>query len=165
MNHRWLWLTFAVLSCCLSAHAASAAEMHAGMEASAGQNRSEGIAPAGRGAAADVLQEVFAALIEESDRQRPVGTDFAEGNGRGKGLHSRGKFAFKVESFRESANADKALGSATRLKLPVYVEVVDVNQLPHIRVWVGPFDNSSTAEAARQKMTAEGYHPGTVNQF
>ncbi len=165
MNHRPLWLTFAVMLCGLPAHAERSAEIHAGMEALERRNNPEAIAPPGRGPVADALQDLFLAIIEEIDRHRPVGTRFAEGKGRGNSPHSKGKFTFKVDSFRESANADKALGSATRLKLPVYVEVVDVNQVPHIRVWVGPFDNSAAAEAARQKMTAEGYHPGTVSHF
>lgn len=122
-------------------------------------------APAGE-PPAEALQDLLSAVIDASEQPTAVDPDRAEsGKRRVRTPHVKGKFAFKVESFRESANADKALASATRLKLPVYVETVEVNQLTHIRVWVGPFGSDAAAETARRKMMEDGYHPGVVSQF
>ncbi|MBF0584408.1 MAG: tetratricopeptide repeat protein [Magnetococcales bacterium] len=79
--------------------------------------------------------------------------------------HTRGKFSFKIESFRESSNADRALGQATRLNLRVYVKKIEVDQKSHIQVWVGPFDTSAEAEAARQRIKAAGYNPEPPRKF
>jgi tetratricopeptide (TPR) repeat protein len=80
-------------------------------------------------------------------------------------LHRKGSYAFKIESFRESANADKALGRVSDQKLPVYVEPVEINRITHLRVWVGPFTAHQEADAARRRLLSQGFTPEEVKQF
>ncbi|MBF0184131.1 MAG: tetratricopeptide repeat protein [Magnetococcales bacterium] len=79
--------------------------------------------------------------------------------------HRKGSYAFKIESFRESANADKALARVSEMRLPVYVEPVEINRVTHLRVWVGPFNKPGEAEAARRRLTTSGFSPDEVKQF
>ncbi|MBF0095756.1 MAG: tetratricopeptide repeat protein [Magnetococcales bacterium] len=80
-------------------------------------------------------------------------------------LHRKGSYAFKIESFRESANADKALGRVSEQRLPVYVEPVEINRITHLRVWVGPFASHKEADAARHRLLSHGFTPEEVKQF
>ncbi|WP_130470840.1 tetratricopeptide repeat protein [Candidatus Magnetaquicoccus inordinatus] len=79
--------------------------------------------------------------------------------------HRKGSYAFKIESFRESANADKALARVSEQKMPVYVEPVEINHVTHLRVWVGPFVSQKEAEAARRRLHAVGFTPEEVKSF
>ena len=80
--------------------------------------------------------------------------------------HTKGEFAFKLGSFRYSANADRALADATRMKFRVYIQAVPVGQERHIRVWVGPFKTHAAAEKARRRLAlVPGYKPDPVRRF
>lgn len=110
-------------------------------------------------------QEPLPGTDHETDMDATIDNEVAKKQKYASARHVKGKFAFKVESFRNSANADRALGQATRLNLRVYVETVLVDQTPRIRVWVGPFDSLAEAEQAHKKMEAAGYKPAPPRQF
>ncbi len=134
---------------------------HAPPEADAVPPEPDPVAQTTEEPASAEVRDALSAVIVDAALEADLGPDGKRVNTP----HVKGKFAFKVESFRESANADKALAKVTDLNLPVYVETVDINQITHIRVWVGPFNTGAAAEAARRKMTAGGYHPDPVNRF
>lgn len=110
-------------------------------------------------------QEALSEADHKTDVDATIDNEAAKKRDYASVRHAKGKFAFQLESFRNSANADKALGSATRLNLRVYVEKVLVDQTFHIRVWVGPFNSHAEAEQAHKKMAAAGYNPAPPRQF
>lgn len=80
--------------------------------------------------------------------------------------HAKGKFAFRVGSFRNTENADRALANVSRKRFPVYIQKVMVNNQPHIRVWAGPFKSNTEATKAHQRMEEmPNSEPGPVMKF
>ncbi|MBF0463202.1 MAG: SPOR domain-containing protein [Magnetococcales bacterium] len=114
---------------------------------------------------AEGVQEVVSAVIVDAAVDAPVEQKPAKHKERVKTAPVKGKWAFRVESFRDAVNADKVLAQARQWNLPVYAETVDVNGVAYIRVWVGPFSQDAEAEKARRKMMTVGYHPGPVSRF
>jgi DedD protein len=65
---------------------------------------------------------------------------------------STGRFAVHLGIFANSANADALVASAKKHGLVAYVESAEVDGKPATRVRLGPYEDRSTAEAARLKL-------------
>lgn len=63
-----------------------------------------------------------------------------------------GRYAVHLGIFANSANADALVASAKKQGLVAYVESADVDGKPATRVRLGPYEDRSTAEAARLKL-------------
>lgn len=65
---------------------------------------------------------------------------------------STGRYAVHLGIFANSGNADALVASAKKHGLTAYVESADVDGKPATRVRLGPYEDRSTAEAARLKL-------------
>ncbi len=63
-----------------------------------------------------------------------------------------GRYAVHLGIFANSANADALVAGAKKQGLVAYTESAEVDGKPATRVRLGPFDDRSTAEAARLKL-------------
>jgi len=63
-----------------------------------------------------------------------------------------GRYAVHLGIFANSGNADALVASARKHGLTAYVESADVDGKPATRVRLGPYEDRSTAEAARLKL-------------
>jgi DedD protein len=65
---------------------------------------------------------------------------------------STGRYAVHLGIFANGANADALVASAKKYGLVAYTESADVDGKPATRVRLGPYEDRSTAEAARLKL-------------
>ncbi len=65
---------------------------------------------------------------------------------------STGRYAVHLGIFANSGNADALVASAKKHGLTAYVESAEVDGKPATRVRLGPYEDRSTAEAARLKL-------------
>lgn len=63
-----------------------------------------------------------------------------------------GRYAVHLGVFANAANADALIAGARKLGLSAYAETADVDGKPATRVRLGPYEDRSTAEAARLKL-------------
>ncbi|MCQ4167152.1 SPOR domain-containing protein [Tahibacter harae] len=63
-----------------------------------------------------------------------------------------GRYAVHLGVFANAANADALIASARKQGLSAYAETADVDGKPATRVRLGPYEDRSTAEAARLKL-------------
>lgn len=65
---------------------------------------------------------------------------------------SAGRYAVHLGIFANSGNAEALVANAKKLGLTAYVESAEVDGKPATRVRLGPYEDRSTAEAARLKL-------------
>ncbi len=64
----------------------------------------------------------------------------------------RGKFVFKVASYTNAQNARNALVRYANMGMPVFIEPGTYENKLYHRIWIGPFDDLTSANAAREQI-------------
>ncbi|MBF0456151.1 MAG: tetratricopeptide repeat protein [Magnetococcales bacterium] len=100
---------------------------------------------------------------DEREPARPAERARSVEPARSRQASHTGMYVFKVASFQDIDNADKALVEVTDMGYEVYLQEVMVKGDRYLRVWVGPFSSMREANAARNRVkTLPGYHPTKV---